>query len=125
MIKIVIAGVRRGRSGRRAARVPHADGADLARRFPAGYPRRQSRGRVPARPRRGAAQPEGRIRRRQPLVGTGITGGLSTFSSFAYGIAVLMTASTASAVVASAYVVISLVLGYIAVIVGLKLGRKD
>jgi CrcB protein len=58
------------------------------------------------------------------LVGTGITGGLSTFSSFTYGMAVLMTASTASAVVASAYVVISLVLGYIAVIVGLKLGGQ-
>jgi fluoride exporter len=58
------------------------------------------------------------------LVGTGLTGGLSTFSSFAYGMAVLTTASTASAVVASAYVVISLVLGYIAVIVGLKLGGQ-
>jgi CrcB protein len=55
------------------------------------------------------------------LVGTGITGGLSTFSSFIYGAVVLMSASTASAVVASAYVVISLVLGYIAVAVGLKL----
>jgi CrcB protein len=58
------------------------------------------------------------------LVGTGLTGGLSTFSSFAYGMAVLTTASTASAVVASAYVVISLVLGYIAVVVGLKLGGQ-
>jgi CrcB protein len=57
------------------------------------------------------------------LVATGFTGGLSTFSSFAYASAVLMKASTASAVVALAYVVISLVLGYIAVIVGLKLGR--
>jgi fluoride exporter len=47
------------------------------------------------------------------LVGTGIAGGLSTFSSFAYGAVVLMSASTASAVVASVYVVISLVLGYI------------
>jgi fluoride exporter len=46
------------------------------------------------------------------------------FSSFAYAVAVLTTASTASAVVASAYVVISLVLGYIAVIVGLKLGKQ-
>ena len=54
------------------------------------------------------------------LVGTGIAGGLSTFSSFAYGAVVLMSASTASAVVASVYVVISLVLGYIAVILGLK-----
>jgi len=58
------------------------------------------------------------------LVGTGITGGLSTFSSFAYAVAMLTTASTASAVVASAYVAVSLVLGYIAVIAGLKLGRQ-
>jgi CrcB protein len=58
------------------------------------------------------------------LIGTGIMGGLSTFSSFAYGAVVLMSASTASAVVASVYVVISLVLGYIAVAVGLKLGGQ-
>ena len=58
------------------------------------------------------------------LVGTGIAGGLSTFSSFAYGAVVLMSASTASAVVASVYVVISLVLGYIAVTAGLKLSGK-
>jgi fluoride exporter len=59
------------------------------------------------------------------LVGTGITGGLSTFSSFAYGTAVLTTASMASAVVAFTYVVISLVLGYIAVIIGLKIGGQS
>src|SRR5271166_38561 len=47
------------------------------------------------------------------LIGTGITGGLSTFSSFAYGSAVLMTRSTKSAVVALAYVLISLLAGYI------------
>jgi CrcB protein len=58
------------------------------------------------------------------LVGTGIAGGLSTFSSFVYGAVVLMSASTASAVVASVYVVISLVLGYIVVTVGLKLGGQ-
>ena len=58
------------------------------------------------------------------LIGTGIMGGLSTFSSFAYGAVVLMSTSTASAVVASFYVVISLVLGYIAVAVGLKLGGQ-
>ena len=58
------------------------------------------------------------------LIGTGIMGGLSTFSSFAYGAVVLMSASTASAVVASVYVVISLVLGYIAVAVGLKFGGQ-
>jgi CrcB protein len=57
------------------------------------------------------------------LIGTGITGGLSTFSSFAYGSSELMTRSTTSAVVALVYVVSSLVLGYIAVIVGLKLGK--
>jgi hypothetical protein len=48
------------------------------------------------------------------LVGTGIAGGLSTFSSFAYGTVVLMSGSAASLVVASAYVLISLFLGYIA-----------
>ena len=56
------------------------------------------------------------------LIGTGIMGGLSTFSSFAYGAVVLMSASTASAIVASVYVVTSLVLGYVAVVVGLKIG---
>jgi CrcB protein len=56
------------------------------------------------------------------LIGTGIMGGLSTFSSFAYGTVVLMAASTASAIVASVYVMISLVLGYIAVVVGMKIG---
>jgi len=58
------------------------------------------------------------------LVGTGVAGGLSTFSSFAYGAVVLASASMASAAVASAYVVISLVLGYIAVTVGLKFGGQ-
>ena len=58
------------------------------------------------------------------MVTTGIMGGLSTFSSFAYASTVLMKASLTSAIVAAAYVVISLVLGYIAVIVGLKLGRQ-
>ena len=58
------------------------------------------------------------------LIGTGIMGGLSTFSSLAYGAVVLMSASTESAVVASVYVVISLVLGYIAVVIGLKLGGQ-
>ena len=56
------------------------------------------------------------------LVGTGVTGGLSTFSSFANGAVVLISTSKASAVVASSYLVTSLVLGYIAVIVGIKLG---
>lgn len=59
------------------------------------------------------------------LIGTGISGGLSTFSSFAYASAVLMKASTQSAIVAAAYVVISLTLGYAAVIVGLKFGKQS
>jgi len=58
------------------------------------------------------------------LIGTGICGGLSTFSSFVYGSDVLMTRSTTSAVVALAYVLISLVTGYIAVIVGMKIGEQ-
>jgi CrcB protein len=58
------------------------------------------------------------------LIGTGLTGGLSTFSSFAYGSSVLMTRSATGAIVAMAYVMISLAVGYIAVIVGMKLGAR-
>jgi fluoride exporter len=58
------------------------------------------------------------------LVGTGITGGLSTFSSFAYGSAELMTRSATGAIVATAYVVTSLALGYIAAMLGLKVGGQ-
>ena len=57
------------------------------------------------------------------LVGTGIAGGLSTFSSFVYGVAVLVTDSAASALVASAYVVVSILMGYVAVLAGARLGR--
>jgi CrcB protein len=56
------------------------------------------------------------------MVTTGIMGGLSTFSSFAYASSVLMQGSMTSALVAVAYVLISLVMGYGAVIVGLKIG---
>ncbi len=58
------------------------------------------------------------------MIATGFTGGLSTFSSFAYASAVLMKASTSSALVAVAYVLISLTLGYIAVGIGMKMGNK-
>ena len=57
------------------------------------------------------------------LLGTGVSGGLSTFSSFTYGVAVLMAASAAGAVVAAVYVAISLVAGYFAISVGLAVGR--
>lgn len=59
------------------------------------------------------------------VVTTGIAGGLSTFSSFAYASTVLMKASMTSALVAVAYVLISLVMGYIAVIFGMKIGQQD
>jgi CrcB protein len=58
------------------------------------------------------------------LIGTGITGGLSTFSSFAYGSAELMTRSVTGVTVAAAYVSTSLILGYIAVMIGLKVGEQ-
>ena len=58
------------------------------------------------------------------LLGAGIMGGMSTFSSFVYGSVVLMHTSMTSAVVASVYVVVSLVLGYLAIIVGEKLGGQ-
>jgi fluoride ion exporter CrcB/FEX len=53
------------------------------------------------------------------LMGTGIAGGLSTFSSFTYGVVVLATASATGALV------VSLVMGYVAVVAGLMLGGKD
>jgi CrcB protein len=58
------------------------------------------------------------------LLGPGVTGGLSTFSSFAYCTVVLMLSSAASAIVASVYVLTSLTLGYLGVIAGLKLGGQ-
>ena len=58
------------------------------------------------------------------LLGAGIMGGMSTFSSFVYGSVVLMHASVASAVVALLYLAVSLALGYLAIIVGDKLGRQ-
>lgn len=56
------------------------------------------------------------------MITTGIMGGLSTFSSFAYATSVLMQASVAGALVAAAYVFVSLVMGYAAVVVGMKIG---
>ena len=58
------------------------------------------------------------------MVGTGVAGGLSTSSSFAYGTVVLMSGSAASVVVASAYVLSSLFLGYVAVVCGQQVARS-
>ncbi|OYR21054.1 CrcB family protein [Brucella thiophenivorans] len=59
------------------------------------------------------------------LVATGIMGGLSTFSSFVYGAYVLMSGSTAGMMSALLYLALSIVLGYIAVVLGLRLGNRD
>lgn len=59
------------------------------------------------------------------LVGVGVTGGLSRFSSFAYGMAVLLASgSWTGALVALAYVATSLAMGYVAVMFGLRLGGE-
>ena len=58
------------------------------------------------------------------LLGAGIMGGMSTFSSFVYGSIVLMQASTSSAIVASVYVVTSLLFGDLAIVVEEKLGGQ-
>jgi CrcB protein len=52
------------------------------------------------------------------LLGTGVAGGLSTFSSFAYGTVVLLSSSAPRAEVAALYVLSSLLLGYLAVVLG-------
>jgi CrcB protein len=56
------------------------------------------------------------------FVGTGLTGGMSTFSSFAYATFALLVASEIGLTVGLAYAVASVVVGFIAVIAGLKVG---
>jgi len=56
------------------------------------------------------------------MLGTGVMGGLSTFSSFAYGAFVLMSVDMTGALVSLVYVTVSLVLGFAAVMIGLRLG---
>ena len=57
------------------------------------------------------------------MVGTGIMGGLSTFSSFVFG-AVEMMKDPASVFVSISYLVLSLVIGFAAVELGLVAGAK-
>ncbi|WP_374834030.1 CrcB family protein [Paenochrobactrum pullorum] len=59
------------------------------------------------------------------LLATGVMGGLSTFSSFVYGAYVLMSGSTAGVVPAIAYLVLSIVIGYVAVLLGLRIGDRN
>lgn len=57
------------------------------------------------------------------MVATGIMGGLSTFSSFVSG-AVEMMNEPLSALIAIGYLVISLIVGFMAVELGLRLGSR-
>lgn len=59
------------------------------------------------------------------FIGTGIMGGLSTFSSFVYGSFVLITTSLSDTVVATVYILVSLILGYGALLAGLKITNRD
>lgn len=58
------------------------------------------------------------------LVGAGVMGGLSTFSSFVFGAVVLMKVSTSSAVGAMAYLAVSVIVGYAAVWMGMRIGAR-
>ncbi|CNI38038.1 fluoride efflux transporter CrcB [Yersinia mollaretii] len=57
------------------------------------------------------------------MVGTGIMGGLSTFSSFVFG-AVEMMKNPTGVLVSICYLVASLIVGFIAVELGLMVGPK-
>lgn len=59
------------------------------------------------------------------IIGTGMMGGVSTFSSFAYGSVVLASASMSAFLIAAAYVTVSVVAGYVAVLAGMKFGEKS
>ncbi|NDV11799.1 fluoride efflux transporter CrcB [Crenobacter caeni] len=57
------------------------------------------------------------------MIGTGIMGGMSTFSSFVYGTSTVMKTPGEFAV-ALAYIVASLFAGFLLMIAGLKLAKK-
>lgn len=59
------------------------------------------------------------------MIGTGMMGGVSTFSSFAYGSVVLASASASAFLTAAIYVVVSVVAGYVAVLAGMRFGEKS
>ena len=56
------------------------------------------------------------------LVGTGLTGGLSTFSSFVYAVVAVLTSTPRHWPVVLVYLLLSLSAGFVAVWGGLKLG---
>ena len=58
------------------------------------------------------------------MVATGIMGGLSTFSSFVFG-AVEMMKNPGGILVSVCYLVASLIVGFIAVELGLMIGPKE
>lgn len=58
------------------------------------------------------------------FIGTGVMGGLSTFSSFAYGAVVLAGDPKAGIAIAAVYVVISIAVGYAAILIGQRLGGR-
>ncbi|CFQ44633.1 MULTISPECIES: fluoride efflux transporter CrcB [Yersinia] len=58
------------------------------------------------------------------MVGTGIMGGLSTFSSFVFG-AVEMMKNPTGVLISICYLVTSLIVGFIAVELGLMIGPKE
>lgn len=57
------------------------------------------------------------------LIGTGVMGGLSTFSSFVFAAVQLMEGSGPGPLVSVAYVVASIAVGFVAVLVGLRAGN--
>ena len=57
------------------------------------------------------------------FVGTGLTGGMSTFSSFVYATFVLLVTSQIGLTVGIAYAAASLVIGFVAVLAGIATGE--
>jgi fluoride ion exporter CrcB/FEX len=87
-----------------------------------GHARRERHRRVRhRRPGRGARRPLARSRHLRPLLGTGVLGGYTTFSTLSVEADVLVKDGRAG--VAVAYVVAPLVVGLGAVVLGTPVGR--